>query len=81
MRNGIAALLGRHPAVRRAWRIVRMMPLVLVTASSPLLTACKDSSGPGGGCCKICRTGKPCGDTCISRTETCHVGAGCACQG
>lgn len=33
------------------------------------------------GCCKFCRTGKPCGDTCISRDKDCHVGPGCACGG
>lgn len=32
-------------------------------------------------CCKICRKGKACGDTCISRNKTCHVGPGCACNG
>ena len=33
------------------------------------------------GCCKICRAGKACGDTCISRDKICHVGPGCACDG
>ena len=32
-------------------------------------------------CCKVCRAGKACGDTCISRSNTCHVGRGCACDG
>jgi hypothetical protein len=32
-------------------------------------------------CCKICRQGKACGDSCISRQDTCHVGQGCACDG
>jgi hypothetical protein len=32
-------------------------------------------------CCKICKQGKACGDTCISRQDTCHVGPGCACDG
>ncbi|SRR5260221_12647339 len=31
-------------------------------------------------CCKHCSTGKACGDTCISRNKTCHVGPGCACD-
>jgi len=31
-------------------------------------------------CCKICTVGKACGDTCISRSYTCHVGPGCACN-
>src|SRR5207237_5198753 len=28
-------------------------------------------------CCKVCTVGKACGDTCISRSYTCHVGQGC----
>lgn len=32
-----------------------------------------------GGCCKYCTTGKPCGDSCINKNYTCHVGPGCAC--
>ncbi len=32
-------------------------------------------------CCKICRRGKACGNTCISRDKVCHVGPGCACDG
>ena len=40
--------------------------------------------GPPGigakNCCKICTIGKACGNTCISRDYTCHVGPGCACD-
>ncbi len=32
-------------------------------------------------CCKICRTGQACGDSCISRSYTCHKPPGCACNG
>lgn len=32
-------------------------------------------------CCKICRAGQACGDSCISRDKTCRVGPGCACDG
>lgn len=32
-------------------------------------------------CCKICRKGKPCGNSCISRRYTCRRGPGCACAG
>jgi hypothetical protein len=32
-------------------------------------------------CCKVCTTGKACGNTCISRDKVCHVGPGCACDG
>lgn len=33
------------------------------------------------GCCKICRKGKACGNSCISASYTCHKGPGCACNG
>jgi endonuclease YncB( thermonuclease family) len=31
-------------------------------------------------CCKICRKGKACGNSCIRRTYTCRKGPGCACD-
>ncbi len=31
-------------------------------------------------CCKTCRKGKACGNSCISRTKTCHKPPGCACD-
>ena len=32
-------------------------------------------------CCKICRKGKACGNSCISRSYTCRKPPGCACNG
>ena len=32
-------------------------------------------------CCKTCRKGKACGDSCISRSYICRKGVGCACDG
>lgn len=32
-------------------------------------------------CCKVCTTGKACGDSCISQSYTCSKPPGCACQG
>ncbi len=32
-------------------------------------------------CCKTCRKGKACGDSCISRDKSCSKAAGCACDG
>lgn len=32
-------------------------------------------------CCKVCKKGKACGDSCIARDKTCHKGKGCACNG
>ena len=31
-------------------------------------------------CCKICRKGKACGNSCIRRTYTCQKAPGCACN-
>ena len=46
---------------------------------------CNDITGdPGGGgslCCKQCTNSKPCGDTCIPTSSTCHQSGGCACYG
>lgn len=33
------------------------------------------------GCCKVCKKGKACGDSCISRNKECHKPKGCACDG
>jgi len=35
---------------------------------------------PPAGCCKVCTTGKACGDGCISKSNTCHQPPGCACD-
>ena len=31
-------------------------------------------------CCKFCRKGKACGNSCIKRTHPCYQKAGCACD-
>jgi hypothetical protein len=36
---------------------------------------------PAQQCCKVCHEGKACGNTCIERSDTCHVSGGCACDG
>ncbi len=32
-------------------------------------------------CCKTCKKGKACGDSCISKSYKCHKPKGCACDG
>lgn len=32
-------------------------------------------------CCKVCRKGKACGDSCIARDKVCRQPPGCACDG
>jgi hypothetical protein len=43
------------------------------SAYSPCATA--------AGCCKTCRAGKACGDSCIAANKPCKKGRGCACNG
>lgn len=53
--------------------------------SSPACVSYGTSSSSGGGssggvCCKHCgSSSKPCGDSCISTSSTCHSPPGCAC--
>lgn len=45
------------------------------------LGSCEDDGTGGSSCCRVCETGKACGDSCISTSSTCHQPAGCACNG
>lgn len=64
--------------LRRGRALLSLAGIALLTSSAPLLGACERSST---GCCRVCTTGKACGDTCIDRSSTCNRGAGCACDG
>lgn len=72
-------------SLRGLWRRIRVigtLPLTLAAASGPSLTAaCGDDSGSGPSCCRVCTTGKACGDACIPTANNCNVGPGCACNG
>jgi hypothetical protein len=61
------------------------IPASTAPASSELLRSLGVSPRPAHSvaqaCCKVCRKGKACGDTCISRDKECHVPSGCACDG
>lgn len=53
---------------------------VITTEHETIKTPYEDCSGSGT-CCKVCKTGKACGDSCISKSKTCHQSSGCACNG
>jgi hypothetical protein len=53
--------------------------MVLTGFSSTTISDSKTIYSPA--CCKICKKGKACGDSCISKSYTCHKGKGCACDG
>ena len=40
-----------------------------------------EATPKAGGCCKICRKGKACGNSCIRASYTCRKPPGCACKG
>ncbi len=62
---------------RLLYALAVVLPLVLTGA----VPGCSDGTGTGSGCCKVCRDGKACGDSCIAKDKTCNVGPGCACNG
>jgi hypothetical protein len=66
---------------RRRIRFVLPLAACLVLgASVPNLSACGDNPTDSS-CCRVCRTGKPCGDACIDRDRDCNTPGGCACAG
>lgn len=56
-----------------------------VSAADPVISGSNPTTQTGpaqfAACCKICRAGKACGDSCIKRSYTCHKPPGCACDG
>src|SRR5690606_28802751 len=62
-----------HPVARR---LIPVAPLVAPAAPAPPPPPPAQRS-----CCRVCRTGKACGNSCISRSYTRRQGAGCACNG
>ena len=49
--------------------------------AASLLKTTKPAVRRARSCCKICRKGKACGNSCISRRYTCRKPPGCACNG
>jgi|GEM_PF-3290018 len=59
-----------------------VQPLENVTAKARLRNLGSDHETLfQAACCKVCKKGKACGDSCINRNYTCRNGAGCACDG
>jgi len=73
-----AADLNSVTATDQAGNVAQILTQSRAARARPLTDELGATSGQ---CCKICHQGKACGDTCISRQDTCHVGPGCACDG
>lgn len=64
-----------HPVVPR------LLPVQPVAAPPALLPPPSSPRSPPQSCCRVCRSGKACGDSCIGQGMVCSKGPGCACQG
>ncbi len=53
--------------------LLGMALALAVPATAPVCAA--------SACCKTCKKGRACGDTCIAADRPCSVGKGCACNG
>lgn len=60
---------------------VDVSPFVSEDVSSTIPDALRDSEVVSQQCCKVCRKGKACGNSCISRSYNCTKPPGCACDG
>jgi beta-lactamase superfamily II metal-dependent hydrolase len=58
-----------------AANVVRITPYASDSAAAPVITPVTSPA-----CCRVCTTGKACGNSCISRDKQCHQAAGCACN-
>lgn len=54
---------------------MKKIVILFLSVSLIVLNGCADEA-----CCKECSTGKACGDSCISKGDTCNEGEGCACD-
>jgi len=59
---------------------ITAIPARQSTAPVPLLPQ-PATPAPTRSCCRICTTGKACGNSCINRNYTCRQPVGCACNG
>ncbi len=58
---------------------------LLVAAGAPVCAAISTTHSAAAyavtQCCKLCKKGKACGDTCIAKNKKCSKPRGCACNG
>ena len=63
---------------------ISIAPSASASSSDPWTRILAPQGGPTvflAACCKTCRKGKACRDSCISQSKTCQKGTGCACDG
>ena len=75
-----SALLGTAMAATLAIAVVPAIHPRPPSSSSITDSAITSTEAALRTCCKICRKGKACGDSCIARDKDCHKPPGCACN-
>jgi hypothetical protein len=64
--------------------VAMMVMTAIFTSGCEVDPGCVDQTGKPAycesDCCKVCTNSQPCGDSCISTTQACNVGPGCACS-
>lgn len=62
-----------------SFEVSRMVATVDAPAA-PVVPRAPPASAPARNCCKVCTTGKACGNSCINRNYQCRQPPGCACD-
>lgn len=68
-------------APTRTQRPTAIPTIFLPPTDTPVPIVVQPTNPPAQACCKICRSGKACGDSCIAKDKTCNKPPGCACNG
>jgi len=77
----LALITATAPIALSAQTAPGLSPAPWAATLSDRLLSLGHGPGVAQSCCKTCRKGKACGDSCISKTKSCHKGSGCACNG
>lgn len=63
-------------------KLAAALALFAMFAIGPAVSGtCGSSAYAQGACCKVCKKGKACGDSCIAVDKNCSKGVGCAGDG
>lgn len=64
---------------KKAKTALLMTVLTVLTLLTMFVCGCVTTRAQSRSCCRMCRVGQPCGDSCISIYKICSVPTGCAC--
>jgi len=82
--NGQTGWLGARVTEPLNQQAFLQVPIAVTIPASPenvnTSSSSSSSSSSSQACCRVCTTGKACGNSCINRNYTCHQPPGCACN-